>query len=125
MRMYQNQESKIYGFNGPFFPSAVDILNGHFLRVADSLARTERLCKALGNITGVPPVTDDYPWACGVETVGSHILIPDFGDPGTWDGRSIALYDKTRTDLAVISANLETPMEIVNRVAERAAITGK
>ncbi len=122
MRMYQNQASKIYGFNGPFFPAAVDVLNGHFLRVADSLSHTLRLCRALGKITGTPPTSDEYAWGWGLESAGTRILIPDFGNPDIWDGRSIAVYDNTQRNLAAISMGLELPMEIVNSIASRVAI---
>lgn len=124
MRIHQNHESKLYGFNGPFFPAAVDVLNGHFLRVADNLAHTERLCRALGKITGTPRTTDEYPWGWGVEVVNNHILIPDFGNEDEWDGRSVAVYNAVETDLAKIAASLELPMQIVNGVVDRAAITG-
>jgi hypothetical protein len=122
MRVYQNLESKIYGFNGPFFPGAASELNGHFLGVSDSLARTQMLCNALGKITGRPRTSDEYDWGWAVSAAGHNLLlIPDFGDPDCWDGRSIAVYNTLRTNNAEIQQDLELPLAIVRGIAARVA----
>lgn len=130
MRIYQAHDSKLIGMKGPFFPGEVDVLNGHLMRHAEKPALTQHLLKRLGRVAAphyeshpeIPFTSDGYEWGWQVTTVGNNkLLIPDFGNEDTWDGRSVAVYSPTDTTNAKLAEVLEMQIDVFDAVAKRFA----